>query len=239
MRKPSYRTRLAVGGGVLVLLAYAVAAVTVLPEWVVSSGHSSADAAAKLNAITTTRVALLGVLTPVVVIIGGVVAGLSYGETVRHNRRSDESARRLRRAEVYVELLTACDECVTAADEFYHLERMDQEEFSRLRAEIDTTAGMAGVDERVRAYRSRMDALMYKRLAMERVADRVTLLGSDEVQPAASALALYIDVEITTNAAKNPKLPEEEWRRIRITDFAPIYKAFLAVDRSDLTPSGN
>ena len=83
MRKPSYRTWLAVAGGVLVLLAYAVAAVTVLPEWVVSRSHSTADAAAKLNAITTTRVALLGVLTPVVVIIGGVVAGLSYGETVR------------------------------------------------------------------------------------------------------------------------------------------------------------
>jgi len=84
---PSRKIWLIVAGASLV--AYIVAALTVLPAWIVSQNVGGADANTQLNAITATRVALLGVLTPVVIAIAGVVAAFGYGETVRHNRRTD------------------------------------------------------------------------------------------------------------------------------------------------------
>jgi hypothetical protein len=74
MKKQLSRIWLVVAGALL--LAYIVAALTVLPQWIVAQNLSGVDASAQLNAITATRVALLGVLTPVVLIIGGVVAAL-------------------------------------------------------------------------------------------------------------------------------------------------------------------
>ena len=83
--------------GLIVLLAYAVLAPTVLPGWVVSLSGSGADENHHLDAIANARGALLGVLAPVVVAIGAVAALLNYrvaatnlAETAAQNRRTVE-----------------------------------------------------------------------------------------------------------------------------------------------------
>ncbi len=83
--------------GLIVLLAYAVLAATVLPGWVVSLSGSGADQNHRLDAIANARGALLGVLGPIVVAIGAVAAFLNYrvaatnlAETAAQNQRTYE-----------------------------------------------------------------------------------------------------------------------------------------------------
>lgn len=83
--------------GLVVLLAYAVLAATLLPAWVVSMSGGKADENHRLDAIANARGALLGVLAPVVVAIGAVAAFLNYriaatnlAETAVQNRRTYE-----------------------------------------------------------------------------------------------------------------------------------------------------
>ena len=72
----------------IVLLIYGVAAATVLPVWIVSHDAGNVNETDRLSAIVNTRSALLGVLGPLVVTIGGVVDLLNYLETSAHNRRT-------------------------------------------------------------------------------------------------------------------------------------------------------
>src|SRR6202140_5920046 len=77
---------------VLVLLAYSYAAVVDLPPWIVSLTAGKADANTQLNAITSTRGALLGILTPLVVLIGGIVGLLNFQEIRAQNSLTNERA---------------------------------------------------------------------------------------------------------------------------------------------------
>jgi len=60
--------------GLIMLLAYATLAATVLPDWTVSESAAKADENHRLAAIANARGALLGVLAPVVIAIGAVAA---------------------------------------------------------------------------------------------------------------------------------------------------------------------
>ena len=82
------------GVGLILLLAYAVLAATVLPGWIVSLSGSKADENHRLDAIVNTRNALLGVLAPLVVAIGAIAALLNYRETSAQNRRTLDVTRR-------------------------------------------------------------------------------------------------------------------------------------------------
>src|ERR1700686_5239855 len=111
----------------LVLVAYCYAAVADLPPWIVSLTASKADANTQLNAVTSTRGALLGILTPLVVLIGGVVGLLNFREIRGQNALTNEraqterdEARRLRRAEVYADLIGACSASWGAALDRHH-----------------------------------------------------------------------------------------------------------------------
>lgn len=159
----SWKIWLVVAG--CLVLAYLVAALTVLPQWLVSQNLGGVDANTRLNAITATRVALLGILTPVVIAIAGVVAALGYGETVRHNRRTDELARRQHRADANTDLLVAWDECMTAASTLCH-------------------GGSPDPDERLLQWQ----ALFAKRVAVDRATDRATLFSAESVRTTARAL---------------------------------------------------
>jgi len=80
--------------GLIVLLAYTALAATVLPAWIVSvNAGARATDDHRLDAIASTRGALLGVLAPVVVAIGALAALLNYRETSAQNRRTVELSR--------------------------------------------------------------------------------------------------------------------------------------------------
>jgi hypothetical protein len=164
-------------------LAYVVAAATVLPPWLVSLTAGKTDANTQLNAVTSTRAALLAVVTPAVLLLAGFAALLNYRETAEQNRRTNERAekerdeeRRLRRANVYADLLGSCGECVTAAENLYFAQPTDGN------------------------YGSLMSSLLDKRHAMDLADDRVMLLGSDDVQPYAKELNRHVGEEVVTQA---------------------------------------
>lgn len=211
--------------GVLVLLAYVVAATTVLPQWIVSLSAGQADANTQLSAVINTRAALLGILTPVVFVVVGIAAFLNYRETTEQNRRTSElarlerdEARRLRRVDAYAELLSACEHCVFAADDVYYAKREDPDDLQQRMPLLVKT-------------------LLEKRAAMDFAADRVKLLGSDEVLVPANDLDMHCGKEIATKAAARLKLSDEEWKSIRVTEYGVRYWAFLAAARSDLAPT--
>jgi hypothetical protein len=186
MAKNWLRHRWPVLFGLLVLLAYLVAAITLLPRWIVSLTAGIADANTQLNAVTNTRGTLLGILTPVVIVVGGIVALLNYREVREQNQRTNDlgrkerdEMRRVRRAEVYAEFLRACDDCWDAANDLHHADRdeMDVDSFLTL----------------LRANRE-------KRATMDRSHNRVMLLGSDAAQASASDLMRHCGVAMVSKA---------------------------------------
>jgi hypothetical protein len=94
--------------GILVLLVYALAAITVLPLLIVSLSGDSHDATVHLNAIIATRGTLLGVLGPMAVVLGGIAAVRTYQGARAENIRT-------KRAETYANFLSACSEYWQAA----------------------------------------------------------------------------------------------------------------------------
>ena len=206
---------------VLVLLAYSYAAVVDLPPWIVSLTAGKADANTQLNAVASTRGALLGILTPLVVLIGGIVGLLNFQEIRAQNALTNDRARterdetrRLRRAEVYADLISACNASWLAAHDRYYGDQQDvptQLEFIK--------------------------ALHEKRAAMDLAHDRVRLLGSDAVQTSAGALNWHLGAAIITKANAKPKLSEVDWNRISVTEYAPLYRAFTEAARDDLAPT--
>jgi len=207
-------------GGALLLAAYVVAAATLIPPWLVSLTAGKADANTQLSAVTSTRAALLGAVTPIVVLFGAIAAFLNYQETADQNRRTNEraekerdEARRIRRANTYANLLVGCADCVTAAENLYFAKPADEN------------------------YVSLMSMLVDKRHSMDFADDQVMLLGSDSVQAPAKELNRHIGEEIVTNAFKQPRLAIDEWKRRRVTEYAQRYKAFLDAARADLAPT--
>jgi len=206
---------------VVVLLAYAYAALAMLPAWIVSLNAGTADANTQLTALTSTRGALLGILTPLVVLIGGVVGLLNFQEIRAQNALTNERARaerdetrRLRRAEVYADFLSACSAALGAALDRYYGDQQDA------RVQLDY----------VRALGTTRDA-------MDLAHDRVRLLGSDSVQASARELNRHLGAEIMTKSNAQPKLSEDDWKRISVTEYAPIYRAFTEAARDDLAPT--
>lgn len=205
----------------LLLLAYSYAAVIDLPTWIVSLTAGKADANTQLNAVTSTRGALLGILTPLVVLIGGIVGLLNFQEIRAQNSLTNEraqterdEARRLRRADGYADLISACSASWAAALDRYSDDQQD----------ADTQLG-------------HIKALRETRAAMDLAHDRVMLLGSDVVQASAAALTRHLGVEIVTRSNKKPRLSDADWTRISITEYAPLYKAFIDAARDDLAPT--
>lgn len=232
--------RLLVGIAVFVLLVviYVYAALTMLPQWLVSMTAGKADPDTQLNAVTNTRTALLGIVTPIAVLVGGIAAFLNYQETAEQNRRTNELARRerdetsaqnshvnemarlerdeirrVRRATVYADLLRACNDCVDAAEALHYDDPPGPDYLLHLRTNLEM------------------------RTAMDVAHDRVMLLGSDAVQASAQKLDLHCGVEIATKANFRPRLSSEEWTRIRITEYVPLSRAFMDAARDDLAPT--
>ncbi len=82
--------------GALAVLAYVGAAASVLPGWIVSlTGGPDVDDKTRLKAVTDTRGALLGLLTPLAVVIGGIAALLNYQATAEQSNRTVEHNRDL------------------------------------------------------------------------------------------------------------------------------------------------
>lgn len=80
--------RLLSGLALVVVLAYTIAAATVLPAWIIAINAPRVDESNRLRAIVDTRGALLGLLAPLVVSIGAVAAFLNYRENSYQNRRA-------------------------------------------------------------------------------------------------------------------------------------------------------
>lgn len=89
-----YRWASLVAIGATALVAYVVASATVLPINIVSLDTEGASSDARLNAIADTRSALLGLLAPLAVVVGGIAALLSYRATAEQNRAVLEETRR-------------------------------------------------------------------------------------------------------------------------------------------------
>jgi hypothetical protein len=215
-----WRGRWVLPVGILALLAYVVLAIVWLPQWVVSWTAGQADVNTQLNAVTNTRGALLSLMVPVVIVLGGVAALLNYQEGREQNQRANDLARaerdetrRMHHAQLYAELLGACHGCLQAATDLYNADRNDPGYLSTLRVNAE------------------------KRAAMDLSADRVMLFGSNAVQAAARDLNRHCGAEIATKANSTPRPSDDEWRRITVTDYAPIYRAFIDAARADLTPA--
>ena len=203
--------------GVIVLLAYGYLAAFVLPEWLVSPTAGKADANAQLNAVTSTRAALLGVFVPLVVLLGGIAAFLAYRETAEQNRHTNELARlerdetrRLRRATAYADLLSAAEENGDAAEAVFR------------------------ADQQAPSYVELLRTLAKKRNAMSLATDRVRLLGSDALLGLAGALDVYCAKDIGLTATASPKPSEDEWKQARVTGYAKPFMDLLFAARHDL-----
>lgn len=232
-RAPFWRTHwrliLLLAAGI-VLLAYAFVAATLLPQWFVSLTAGKADPNTQLNAVTNTRNALLGILTPLVILIGGLAALLNYQEVRRQNIRTDDltlldrdETRRLRRAEVYAGLTSACQETWDASSFVFH-------------ADQDNVNSLYEAGREAHNYLWYVITRSEKSAAMNIAHDRVMLLGADSVQPSAANLVLNCH-QIAAKALITPKVSDEEWRGITITEYNQLHRAFLDAARGDLAPT--
>jgi len=223
-----WRRRWLVG---LLVLAYLVVAVSVLPQLIVSLTAGKADANTQLNAVTSTRAALLGLLTPLVIVLGGVVGFLNFQEIRAQNALTNDRARaerdetrRLRRAEVYAGLTSACQECWEASNAVYNADR-------------DNVNTVYDAGREAHPYLWYVSAISEKSGDLNLAHDRVMLLGADAVQASAVNLVLHCHKEIAAKAGKTPKVSEEEWQRNAIVEYNRLHRAFLDAARSDLEPT--
>ncbi len=206
------------GIAALVVLAY-VGVVEVLARLLVHFSAGAADANTQLNAVTSTRGALLGLLTPLVVALGGVAAFLNYREVSGQNRRTNERAteerdetRRLRRASVYGNFIDTCERHASAALMLF-----------------STLDGAAN-------YTERLAKLIEERRAFSAAQDQLRLLGSDDVQDSAGKLFQHSS-KIGKAASSSPKPTAAEWETVYATEYAPHYMEFMNAARKDLGPT--
>jgi hypothetical protein len=216
------RTIAAVG---VFLVAYCALAATLLPVWIVNLSAAGADVNTLLNAIVSTRAALLGVLMPAVVAFGGWAAYLNYRETTEHNRRTyglaweeRDDSRIQRRAEVYVQFLSACERAIFVAQDVYSNRPKDP--------------GMVGTAEYIR----QLAVMVETNEAMESAAYRVVLLGAETVKPPVIALTNHVGKEIVPRATARPQLTDQEWTRIRVVEYGTFLRAVLDATERDLKP---
>lgn len=216
--------------GVLVL-AYVVGAATLLPQWIVSLNAGTADANTQLNAVTSTRGALIGILTPLVIVIGGIAAFRNYQEVRAQNTRTNalilidhDETRRLRRAEVYAGLTSACQESWAAANAVFNADR-------------DNVNFLFDAGREAHNYLWYVSTNSEKIGVINLAQDRVMLLGADTVQMSAANLVLHCQKEIAAKAALTPRVSDEEWRRNTVTEYVRLHRAFVDAARSDLAPT--
>ena len=225
------------------LVAYAVAAIFVLPQWIVHRTAGKADGNSQLAAVTATRSALLGILTPVVVVVGGIAAFLNYWETVRQNVRAaglaredrDEArrlrhaddelahqdrdeARRLRRADVYAEFFAACEELMEVTSILYFTHR-DQTDLKL-----------------IQEYTQYILLAREKSRATELAIERVRLLGSDSVGLAAADLRIHL-ATMYSKVLADKKPSARAWTRLRSAEYLGYWSTALAAAREDLRPT--
>ncbi len=50
-------------------------------------------------------------------------------------------------------------------------------------------------------------------------------------------LTRHLGVEVVTKSNAKPKLSDADWKRISVTEYAPLYRAFLDAARGDLAPT--
>lgn len=203
----------------MLLVTYVVAAATMLPPWLVALTAGKADANTQLNAVSSTRAALLGVVTPIVLLFGGIAALLNYQETAEQNRRTNERAekerdeeRRLRRANVYADFTGAVERCAAAALVVF-IASPENANYLAYLTELNT-----------------------ERRAVMAAHDRVRLLGADVVQAAASDIRTQSGT-FAKAAMVSPKVAEDEWERVWSIEYSAHYFAFLNAARTDLEPT--
>jgi len=206
------------GIAALVVLAY-VGFVEVLARLLVHFSAGAADANTQLNAVTSTRGALLGLLTPLVVALGGVAAFLNYREVSGQNRRTNERAteerdetRRLRRASVYANFIEGSERCASAAVVAFY-----------------TPSDRADYKESLRK-------VVEERRAFSAALDQLRLLGADDVRPPAQNLYSHAATMVKM-AMSSPKATEAAWKGVYATDYSKLYLAFLNAARKDLEPT--
>jgi hypothetical protein len=120
------------------LVVYLIAAIFVLPQWLVSVTAGNASSDARLNAITGTRGALIGLLTPLSVVFGGI-AGLAAFQAFRERKLH---------AEVYGDFLLACRECKDAVTALYLADPKDVNYGSYARTNVEKRAAMDRATDR-------------------------------------------------------------------------------------------
>jgi len=69
---------------------------------------------------------------------------------------------------------------------------------------------------------------------MDRAVDKAFLLGPWDIQESLDNLANHCGKEIGTKSVKCPKLPEDEWHKVCVTDFVVVYGEFCNAARNDL-----
>jgi hypothetical protein len=200
------------------MLAY-VGAVEVLARLLVHFSAGAADANTRLNAVTTTRGALLSILTPLVLAFGGIAAFLDYQEVTGQNRRTNERSReeqdetrRLRRAAVYARFMQASERSASAALTLFH-----------------TAGGTAD-------YTLRAAKAVEERRAFAAAQDQLRLLGADDVQTPAGNLYQHGSA-VAKMAMTIPKATDAAWEAVYATEYAVHYLVFLNAARKDLEPT--
>lgn len=146
---------------------------------------------------------------PVVLTVVGTLLAVWLGSRLT---RSNEARnwRRDRCLEAYTDVLRVCEELVGKAVDLYLLD-------------IDSPDRVA-----------EMRLLTAKMEEMYRLSDRAALLGSYEIQAHLEALCRHCGTKIAAGARAKPKLSEDEWRKVRLDDYAALFVTFRNHARNDL-----
>jgi hypothetical protein len=140
--------------------------------------------------------------------VAGSLGGVWLG---RHLERSNEAVkwRRERRLEAYTDLLRTCDVILFEATK------------AHLMAE-PTPKAMA------------QNELVLKNVAeMHRLKDKVSLIGSAEIEGPVSELTMYYHQNMAERAVKLPKPSEDEWDKIT-AEAAGLYRKVVTLARTDI-----
>jgi hypothetical protein len=135
--------------------------------------------------------------------------GVWLGSWLTRNNEA-RNWRRDRCLEAYADVLRVCDEIANQALVLY------------------------ATDNGTPEHHERNSLLVNKTAEMYRLSDRATLIGSEEIQEHLRELCLYCGNKVAAGAPADPKPSKDEWQRIRLDHFAPLFAAFLNQTRKDV-----
>jgi len=141
--------------------------------------------------------------------VGGTLFGTWLGGQMAR-RTEDRNWLRAKRLDAYTELLIACDVLIEGATAAYRTEPHTQEAVDAQQRLVD------------------QQAVMY------RATDRVKLVGSKKIQGPVEALTLYCGQTLGTKAMMSPRPSADEWKEMRVTRLAQLYRTVRDVARTDL-----